>query len=95
MKPNWDRIQEHLEQELIPNDFLGEKTSEETATFIRHVSEHLMEAMKRGKPEISKTIILQLNALKAIHGIQISQEKWQDFLSKAALVLKIGVLFLL
>jgi hypothetical protein len=63
--------------------------------FIGHVSQQLVEAMKRGKPEITKSIVLQINCLKALHGIQVEQMQWNNFMQKVALILKIGVVFLL
>jgi len=89
---DWSKIQDFLSTRLVPT-FLG-KDSEATEMFMQHVAEHLTEAIRRGKPEMAKTIRLQLSALKAIHGIQVDREKWDDILDKLELVISIGVLFI-
>lgn len=89
---DWDKIQGFLADRLVPT-FLG-KDSEATEMFIRHVSEHLVEALRRNKPEMAVIIRKQLSALKAIHGIQIERERWEEILDKLELVISIGVLFI-
>ena len=89
---DWSKIQDFLSTRMVPT--LVGKDSEGTEMFMQHVAEHLTEAIRRGKPEMTKTIRLQLNCLKAIHGIQIEREKWDEIIDKLELVISIGVLFI-
>jgi hypothetical protein len=97
MKPNWLNIQQGIAQELLETacEMPHQYNSKAAQEFIQHVSECLVESIKRGNPEITEAIVLQINCLKALHGIMINQMRWQDFMSKVQTILKIGVLFLL
>lgn len=96
MNPNWSRVQAHLEQKLLPIYLPKECASQETARFIQHVSEHLTGALQSGaQPKVVKALRAQLGALRAIHGIQIKQENWEEFVNKLVLILEVGAVVLL
>ena len=93
MNPNWLTIQKGIAQELL--ETIRESENKAAQEFMEHVSQQLVESIKRGDPEITETIVLQINCLKALHGIYIDQVRCHDFMSKVSTILKIGALFLL
>ena len=90
--PDWLTIQTGIMEELLDMHQYDSKAAQE---FMEHVSQQLVEAIKRGNPQITNSIVLQLNCLKALHGIQMEQVEWKEFMMKVGTILKIGVLFLL
>jgi len=92
INPNWLTIQTGIRKELLDTHQYDSKAAQE---FMEHVSQQLVEAIKRGNPQITNSIVLQLNCLKALHGIHMEQIEWYEFMQTVGTILKIGVLFLL
>ena len=90
--PDWLTIQTGIMEELLDMHQYDSKAAQE---FMEHVSQQLVEAIKRGNPQITNSIVLQLNCLKALHGILVDEVTWHIIMQKVKTILKIGVLFLL
>lgn len=92
--PNWLTIQTGIMEELL-DTHQSDYDNKAAQEFMEHVSQQLVEAIKRGNPQITNSIVLQLNCLKALHGIHMEQIEWDEFMQIVGTILKIGVLFLL
>ena len=97
MNPNWLTIQQGIAKELLDTmcEMPHQYNSKAAQDFMEHVSQQLVESIKRGDQEITDTIVLQINCLKSLHSLSIDAVSWQEFMATVSTVLKIGALFLL
>ena len=93
-KLDWLFITKYIAHELIPPKEWGQNQWPEIHAFIDHVADQLVIALKRGDIIITETLILQLNVLRSLHGMQMEKDVWGAFLEKIALILGIGSIFL-